>query len=398
MRGWLQSFGPVRRVVHRWGPSYWRLPRAFRRKVCFESGIRRLKGARVFTYGQAEQITGLGAVDPQRPPTRSIGRMCGQYRLDQPFVAELPGAWLVGRHATPFTANGRMLLTAFRDEPRMATLEPHPDLLEWVSGRGWTAAGKPAEAGVVCSLVGRLDANYYHWIVEFCGQMCGVRHYEQATGTSVRLLVRDASARFVRESLELLECGPSRVLVWPEVGPARRVSRLIVPSLPGNRAACSPLNLMWLRERFLASIGYNHRTPAWRRVYIARRAGGWRSIRNDAEVSDYMARARFEVLHTERLTLVDQVRLFSEASVIVGLHGAGLTNLLFAPRASVIEIRGSYGGGEYYSMSRCLGNPYTSLACETMGDDVIVDLVELGRALDQVNGGTVSATKKVGLL
>lgn len=377
---WLQGFSLIRRAVYRWGPSYWRLPKSLRRRACFESGISRLRGTHVFSFGSEEWASEPKSSDPQVPPTSFVKRACGRYTLRRPFVAELPDAWLVGKHATVFSAEGRMLLSAFRDQPRMATLEPQPDLLDWVASRGWTAAGKP-KPGPLCSLVGRLDPNYFHWIVEFCGQVQGIREYEKATGTSVQVLVREGAGGFVRQSLALLGFGPDRVSAWTGEGPAQRVGRLVVPSLPGNRAACSPQSLRWLREQFLSAVGHQADAAAHRQVYIARKRGGWRSIRNDEEVADCLAGEGFEVLQAEGLSLAEQIRLFAESSAIVGLHGAGLTNLLFAPRASVLEIRGNYGGGEYYSMSRCLGNPYGSLLCPTDGDDVTVDVKALRRAV-----------------
>jgi hypothetical protein len=73
--------------------------------------------------------------------------------------------------------------------------------------------------------------------------------------------------------------------------------------------------------------------------------------------------------------------LFSEASLIVGMHGAGLTNVLFAPRAHLVELVGRYGGPEYFSLCHGLGNPYTRVQCRTNGENLNVDLSTLEAAL-----------------
>ena len=222
IRGWLQSFGPIRRVVHRFGPSYCTIPPALRRRVCFQTAIPKLNRVRTFWYASRERVR-PARNEHQVPPSATIGRLCGRYRLAQPFVAEIPDVWLVGQHATPFTSDGRMLLTAFRDEPRMLTLEPHPVLLEWVTGRTeGLGRSEPSLPGEVCSLVGRLDPNYFHWLVEFCGLLQGVKHYEQVVGRPVNLLVRDAAGVFVGQSLSLLGFGADRVhRSTPAVGAAR---------------------------------------------------------------------------------------------------------------------------------------------------------------------------------
>jgi capsular polysaccharide biosynthesis protein len=83
----------------------------------------------------------------------------------------------------------------------------------------------------------------------------------------------------------------------------------------------------------------------------------------------------------EELTFVEQVRLFRDADLIVGQHGAGLTNCLFSSGAHVIELHGGYGGGEYYSLCSALGLAYRVVRCEASGDDLVVDVDELATAV-----------------
>jgi hypothetical protein len=62
-------------------------------------------------------------------------------------------------------------------------------------------------------------------------------------------------------------------------------------------------------------------------------------LKNENAVLDVMRSHGFDIVSLEELTLDEQVQLFSNASVVVGCHGAGLTNLLFCETgAEVIEI------------------------------------------------------------
>ena len=108
------------------------------------------------------------------------------------------------------------------------------------------------------------------------------------------------------------------------------MENLIVPSIPGIRVACSPHSLRWLREHFLEAVGVDSKkVKAKRRIYIARKQGGWRSVLNDGEVSAQLEKEGFECLAAEKLSLAEQIQIFSEAEIICGLHGSGLTNMLF---------------------------------------------------------------------
>jgi capsular polysaccharide biosynthesis protein len=62
----------------------------------------------------------------------------------------------------------------------------------------------------------------------------------------------------------------------------------------------------------------------------------------------------------EELSFADQVRIFSECAVVLAQHGAGLTNILFAPdRCRVLEIHGPDVTRPHYWIMACtLGHSY----------------------------------------
>lgn len=76
-----------------------------------------------------------------------------------------------------------------------------------------------------------------------------------------------------------------------------------------------------------------------RRLYVTRADTKKRRIANETELSPLLAARGFEAVAPGRLPLADQAALFAGAEAILGAHGAGLTNILFAPKgARVIEI------------------------------------------------------------
>ena len=67
-----------------------------------------------------------------------------------------------------------------------------------------------------------------------------------------------------------------------------------------------------------------------RRLYIERPAHEQRNLSNAAEARAVLEAAGYETVYPASMPFNDQVRLFSQASHIVGTLGAGLTNSLFA--------------------------------------------------------------------
>lgn len=80
----------------------------------------------------------------------------------------------------------------------------------------------------------------------------------------------------------------------------------------------------------IASAGASA-TGEGRRLFLPRRPGQGRSVRNLAAVDACMRRHGFETVHPEDLPWRRQVALFREAAQIVGVQGSALTTTMFCP-------------------------------------------------------------------
>lgn len=108
-----------------------------------------------------------------------------------------------------------------------------------------------------------------------------------------------------------------------------------------------------------------------RRVFLNRDRGVGRTIKNEREIFEILHKFGFEILDTESYTVEDQIELMSETQWLIGIHGAGLTNILFLDKgkANVIEINPIFIGEEnlrphYYWLANCLGINYQCLPTE----------------------------------
>ncbi|MFZ4497033.1 MAG: glycosyltransferase family 61 protein [Candidatus Nanopelagicales bacterium] len=78
------------------------------------------------------------------------------------------------------------------------------------------------------------------------------------------------------------------------------------------------------------------------KLYISR-SKSRRPLADEVGLEMLLFAAGFEVVHLEDMPWIEQVRMFQRASVIVGAHGAGLANLVFAgPNTTVIELTVGY--------------------------------------------------------
>jgi capsular polysaccharide biosynthesis protein len=76
------------------------------------------------------------------------------------------------------------------------------------------------------------------------------------------------------------------------------------------------------------------------RIYVSRRRlVSFREMSNEEEIEAALAPLGFAIIYPQDLTFDQQVAIFSRARVVVGQHGAGLTNAAFAsPGCLVIDV------------------------------------------------------------
>ena len=91
------------------------------------------------------------------------------------------------------------------------------------------------------------------------------------------------------------------------------------------------------------------------RIFISRKNASKRHIKNESELMSHLSLYGFKRYSLEDLTVEEQVELFYDAEYIIGVHGAGMSNVLFAENANVLEI---FPGSEiiphYYFLSKSL--------------------------------------------
>jgi capsular polysaccharide biosynthesis protein len=148
----------------------------------------------------------------------------------------------------------------------------------------------------------------------------------------VRVLVPDSNARYVRESLEML--GISEVCEAP-VATCVRPERFYFCSPLAMTGVWNPLGFDWLRERFSP---YFRAAGSGRPVFLTRRANS-RVPEELPRIEAMFSQAGFEVVDCGKLGFREQLELASGAPAIAGIHGAAMSNILWArPGTPVLEI------------------------------------------------------------
>jgi len=242
---------------------------------------------------------------------------------------------------------------------------PHRELLFGAQG----TEPPNLDSRPVAPLIPRYPDNYYHWMVETVPKIRYLRAFE-AKQEPVTLLIPDDAPPFVDETLDLLGWPDSRVKRAEHK--SYRVSELVVPSFPDRR----PADFGWLREEILESAP-DHVSGSGNNVYVSRANGIERRVVNEDEVMDALSEFGFERYLLEERSLAENARLFADADVIVGPHGAGLTDIVFAGNATLVELFGDKVKQPYKLLSGAAGVNYETIYCDPKSADIVVDVKEL---------------------
>ncbi len=131
--------------------------------------------------------------------------------------------------------------------------------------------------------------------------------------------------------------------------------------------------------------------PCGRAIFISRRQAPSRRLVDEAELLERLRPLGVEAVVMEELSFDEQVDLMNDASLIVGPHGAGLTNMVAChPGTGVVEIADpSFPNPNFYALASALDHRYSIVAARSVGDgpplfrDLVVDT---SAAVDTVAG------------
>jgi hypothetical protein len=209
----------------------------------------------------------------------------------------------------------------------------HPAILRLGEDR-WGAQlflSKPVHLeGAWTSLASRWNegGNYFHWLLDGLTRLLVRETLPEPT----HILLPFRAPRFVDETMDLLGLG----------GQAHRTKhsslqpeRYYFCAPTAMTGVFNPLGFDWLRRKFSPYFGQRGSGSP---VFLTRRAST-RIPENISEIERMFSSAGFEVVDCGAIPVVEQIKKLSVAPAVAGLHGAAMTNLLWAnPGSSVLEF------------------------------------------------------------
>jgi tetratricopeptide (TPR) repeat protein len=172
--------------------------------------------------------------------------------------------------------------------------------------------------------------NYYHGIIDICSSLV----FFQKLGLTCPVIVPGQLTPTHRQVLAASGLAESTRILTADDVDGIQIRRLYCP-----QRVAGQLLREWCKNVAGRVVGPHDLAARQDIVYISREQAT-RQPRDEGELQKELTR-RFgaRIVHTENLTFETQVRIVSNARVVISPHGAGLTNIIFAPPGAwVVEL------------------------------------------------------------
>lgn len=257
--------------------------------------------------------------------------------------AQIQGDWLTWQNEFEVRKRpGAVRLWLIEDcicfPPHMLLTTPHLEVIR-ESVRKTTLA-KPLPWSEIdvspreCALVvgSGQHRNYFHWMIEFATKatwfLKQFGHHTLVTPTSLPNFVKSSFDMLIGEQPDLLQI--SR--------PTRFKKLYFIENLAHSNTRLSPLvrDFYWsMRHRYTEGLPA---VPPSRKLIVSRDDAATRRVLNEDLLKEAAGHG-FQLIRSAGMSVREQAALFADASVIIGAHGANLTNMVFSPVGTkVIEI------------------------------------------------------------
>lgn len=208
--------------------------------------------------------------------------------------------------------------------------------------------------------------------------------YRELSGRDPQLIVPPDPTELVRTYLSLMGYPPGTYVTLGDetIG----VGSLLVPSQRPRKGSGemqpSPSDRPWMRDRILSNLDPSGDASA-ERLYVSRQDERRRRVVNIEEIRPILEAYGFREYNPGNHPLEDQIRTFSRANLIVGPHGSGMLNSMFATDATVIELLSTdhWRSSTVFLVAEEMGFEYEISPCRAIDDshpvtrhrDVVVD-------------------------
>lgn len=232
---------------------------------------------------------------------------------------------------------------------------------------------------------------FYHWMVE---SLVRLWVYKEDLSKYTLLLPEESKKYpFIIESLRFFDI---KKILYYQRNHLLLVKNISFADNPPQTGFFNPKLLKELRNHYLQKVKKINNKGYPKRIFISRQKSKTRKIQNWNELLPTLEKFNIVPLFLEDLPLEEQVIICQNAELVIGPHGAGLSNIMFqSENSTVIEILSDQVDRYmiFWSLSQAIGLKYYCLFSKQLhpkksfdDSDMLVSINKLESLLKKVIG------------
>jgi len=194
------------------------------------------------------------------------------------------------------------------------------------------------------------SSNYYHWMVDVLPRLIlakdlGLKDFDQR-----KIILHKKEKAYEIEALQLLGIPVSNII---RLSPFETVSveDMIVPDF---YLSFSEKPFPWWKKKlideFKQVVIAAEEPKTLKKIYCLRGKQKTRQLIGEEHLISILKEKGFVILDPAKMTLKEQIGSLAGAEVVIALHGAALTNIIFCAKGTrIIELRSTHYPQEYFS-------------------------------------------------
>ena len=237
----------------------------------------------------------------------------------------------------------------------------YPEIIEYK-----TRNQKPLRLpGRVAQIGNRGATNYYHWMYDIIPKFAVLEASGIPISTISHFMVSGLKPNFQRQTFDKLGISNSQIH-RPADGCFVTADEILIPTYGSNdHNQRTPEELRqgihlhqgpWASHFLKKSFLQESPSKSDLKLYITRGDNCTRAVVNEKSIIGELQKYGFQMVNLGDYSICEQATLFSQANTVIGVHGAGLTNITYCqPGTKVLEIYGDYTNSCFWIISQLIG-------------------------------------------
>ena len=358
--------------------------------------------ANTYHYSTSERIEYQEPYNLE-PIPEEFSHVFGEQKFEQPFVCEIQNGLILRKTGIRTMSDFSVILETVsgrRDSLENYLGKNMSYLIKLLSLQFLSNSNRPTNYDYECacplmSIQKGSDGpgGFSGWVQDSLTKLEGVEYYRDRTGESPVIILEPDPPDYQIESLHALGYTEDDYTMWD--GKEKHIKKLIIPTSrrPENNisyykhrlireynreyVSIAPSACRWLRSAAEGRVETNNLGSFSGKIIISRSDASRRRIINQNKLVNSLKKEGFESYELSNLTFEETIKMFSQAEVVVGPHGAGLASTVFSHDCKIIEIFGYNIRPIFFMLSENINNDYGLVFGKPVEQDIIADVDDI---------------------